>query len=444
MIIAAINLFEASVCVPDNAKVKGAGTAAIANLVGYQADNVSNFSHIFPNAVLVDIRSEKVTLCMFVQVLPIAAFYDSKYNVSVNTLAELAIHKNHRVRLRCCEMLSYFLVYLPDRYDHQPRLLPYVLSFVSDDMPDIQRAAFDCIEKCGLQYECEHPDDIIERRQFGVDGDDTIDYDSNLPMPFLQRPSLGARLFVRANTCRIFLAVLSELSNWREQTSKRSAELLLILTVYCEEHLTKDFHHTVASIAKALEKSSRTEHDHLNILHTIQQVLRLMAKYIDPAIYMPLMCPRISGDSSSATSNSEDGCRSERSRSIHATMLKSLIEGAPMRRLLFHWVSLASLLTHADCIGSYVGTRTRQECLSAYHCLIVKSVSDVGCGMEAFISHFANKEGEVANLRYVLSSSGRALIEIRNDNPIGEDAKIAQECIDGQSKILAALSRSEV
>ena len=341
-------------------------------------------------------------------------------------------------------MLSYFLVYLPDRYDHQPRLLPYVLSFVSDDMPDIQRAAFDCIEKCGLQYECEHPDDIIERRQFGVDGDDTTDYDSNLPMPFLQRPSLGARLFVRANTCRIFLAVLSELSNWREQTSKRSAELLLILTVYCEEHLTKDFHHTVASIAKALEKSSRTEHDHLNMLHTIQQVLRLMAKYIDPAIYMPLMCPRISGDSSSATSNSDDGCRSERSRSIHATMLKSLIEGAPMRRLLFHWVSLASLLTHADCIGSYVGTRTRQECLSAYHCLIVKSVSDVGCGMEAFISHFANKEGEDANLHSVLSSSGRALIEIRNDNPIGEDAKIAQECIDGQSKILAALGRSDV
>jgi hypothetical protein len=64
--------------------------------------------------------------------------------------------------------------------------------------------------------------------------------------------------------------------------------------------------------------------------------------------------------------------------------------------------------------------------------------------MEAFISHFANKEGEVANLHSVLVSSGRALIEIRNDNPIGEDAKIAQECIDGQSKILAALSRSEV
>ena len=42
VIIAAMNLFEASVCVPDKAKVKGAGTTAIADLVGFQADNVSN------------------------------------------------------------------------------------------------------------------------------------------------------------------------------------------------------------------------------------------------------------------------------------------------------------------------------------------------------------------------------------------------------------------
>ena len=108
----------------------------------------------------------------------------------------------------------------------------------------IQDEALECLETCGLQYEHEHPDEVIERHQFGVDGEDTIDYNSDLLLPFTQRPSLGARLFVRANSSRFFLAVLDELSNWREQTRKRSAELLLILTVYCEEHLTKDFQHT--------------------------------------------------------------------------------------------------------------------------------------------------------------------------------------------------------
>ncbi len=360
----------------------------------------------------------------------------------MNTLAELAIHKNHRVRLRCCETLSYFLMYLPDRYDHQPRLLPYVLSFISDDSPNIQRTALDCIEKCGLQYEYEHPDDVIERRQFGVDGDDTIDYDINLPSPFLNRPSLGARLFVRANTCRIFVAVLNELSDWREQTRKRSAELLLILTVYCEEHLTKDFHHTVASIAKAItvEKSSKIGNDHLKILDTIQRVIRLMAKFIDPASYMPLICPRISSGSSSATSYSEDGRHSERSRSTHATILKLLIEGASLHRLLLHWVSLVTLLTNADCIGPYVGTQARHECLSAFHALIFKVTCDDGCVVQDFVSHFTNMEGDAAKLHSALSSSCLALAKARDNQPIGEDTKIAQDCIDGLSKILASLT----
>ncbi|KAL9189377.1 hypothetical protein ACHAXT_009052 [Thalassiosira profunda] len=305
VILAAMDLFEASVCVPNRAKRKGAGTAAIADLVGYREENV----------------------------LPIAAFYESQCGVSVNTLAELASHKNHRVRLRCCKMLSYFLVYLPDRYDHQQRLLPYVLSFVTDDMSDVQSAALQCIEKCGLQYECEHPDEVIERRQFGVDGEECIDYDSNLPDPFACRPSLGARLYVRSNTGRFFLAVLQELSSWKEETRKRSAELLLVLTVYCEEHLTKDFQHTVNSVAKAVnvERASRHENDHWMILESIRDVLRLMAKYVDPVAYLPLVCPRISGDGSSATSHSEDGTSSEAVRSSHAFLLASLIEGSPLR-----------------------------------------------------------------------------------------------------------------
>lgn len=343
-------------------------------------------------------------------------------------------------------MLSYFLVYLPDRYDHQPRLLPYILTFINDDVPAVQMGAFDCIEKCGLQYECEHPDDIIERRQFGVDGDETIDYDSNLPKPFLHRPSLGARLFIRVNTNRIFLAVLNELSNWREHTRKRSAELLLILTVYCEEHLTKDFQNTISSIAKAInaEKSSKIENDHLRILDTIQQVLRLMAKYIDPASYVPLMCPRISGDNSSATSNSEDGCHSERSRSIHATILKALIEGAPLRRLLLHWVSLASLLTNTNCIGPYVGTQTRHECLSALRSLTAKVMSETGCVEDDFLSHFTNAEGDLPKLHSVLSSSGLSLRKLLRSNAADEDAGIAQECIDSQLKILASITTDRI
>ena len=215
-----------------------------------------------------------------VQVLPIAAFYDARCNVAVNALAEVSSHRNHRVRLRCCRMLAYFLVFLPDRYDHQQRLLPYVLSFVNDAVPAIREAALRCVETCGLQYEREHPDEVVERRQFGVDGDDAIDYNSHLPAPFATRPSLGARLFVRANTSRFFHALLRELSHWRRDTRRRSAELLLVLTAYCEERLAQDFHRTLAALARA-RAADRVEAGggHDPTLATVQDILRSLAKY---------------------------------------------------------------------------------------------------------------------------------------------------------------------
>ncbi|KAL3807491.1 hypothetical protein ACHAXA_003982 [Cyclostephanos tholiformis] len=351
-------------------------------------------------------------------------------SVSVNTLAELASHTNHRVRLRCCEMLSSFMVYLPDKYDHHQRLLPYVLSFINDDVPRIRDAALDCIEKCGLQHEYEHPEDVIERRQFGIDGDDAIDYDRDLPMPFLIRPSLGARLFVRSNADRFFLALLGELSSWREHTRIRSAELLLILTVYCEERLTKDFSRTIASVAKAIgvEMSSRGESDTTGKLEPIRRVLRLMGKYVDPAAYLPLLCPRISGDSSSGTSDSEDGCHSEHARRNYAIVLSSLVGGSPLDRLVLHWSALAPLLSSEDCIGPFVGTQTRRHCLIALHALIVSIT-----GEDRMLS-FASRLGNVGEI-------GAALIEIMTNAPPGDenDAELGKRCISGLMEIKAVV-----
>eukprot|EP00957_Ditylum_brightwellii_P150668 11472000-Ditylum_brightwellii.AAC.1 len=118
---AAIEVFQASVSVPDRDKVKGAGTSAIADLVGFKEENI----------------------------LPVAAFYSSQCGVTVNTLAELVADKNPRVRARCCEMLSYLIVCLPDRYDHQQRLLPYLLLFYYDNMSETQKMAMTAVDNCG-------------------------------------------------------------------------------------------------------------------------------------------------------------------------------------------------------------------------------------------------------------------------------------------------------
>lgn len=135
------------------------------------------------------------------------------------------------------------------RYDHQTRLLPYVLNAIADEakvsavvstfccvpkrsrtklsfrsyndgvvvlsknLPNtllrppkaVSATAIETLSKCGAEYEREHQDDIIERRQFGIDGDSRANHSKPLPRPFSGRPRIGDRLYVRSNTRRFLM-----------------------------------------------------------------------------------------------------------------------------------------------------------------------------------------------------------------------------------------------
>lgn len=69
----------------------------------------------------------------------------------------------------------------------------------------VSTIAVETLSKCGAEYEREHQDDIIERRQFGVDGDIRANHTKPLPRPFSGRPRIGARLYVRGNTRRFLM-----------------------------------------------------------------------------------------------------------------------------------------------------------------------------------------------------------------------------------------------
>lgn len=262
--LASIELFEASVCIPNRAKIRGAGTDAIADLIGFKEDNV----------------------------IPIAAYYSAQCSVSVNVLAELAVDKNPKVRERCCQMLAYLMICLPDRYDHQTRLLPYLINLHLDALEPIRRCSLDAIEALGAQYEAENPRDIIERRQYGVDGDVRCNH-TNLPPPFQGRPSLGARLFVRTNTRRFLTALLVELSSWRSKTREQSAELLRMLIVYNEEYLVSSMNMALPLLVKGLKLAAedviKGDKASQKLVDSIEDCLELLGRYIPANVYEPLL-----------------------------------------------------------------------------------------------------------------------------------------------------------
>ena len=129
---------------------------------------------------------------------------------------------------------------MKDRWDHHTRLLPYLLDLLTDPNESVRDSALKTLQLCGKQYEEEHQDEIIERRQYGVDGDRRINLEDPLPPPFTEsgRPRLGVRLFVRGQIKRFLSALIAEVTNWIGTTRLKSANLLKMVVVLVEAKST--------------------------------------------------------------------------------------------------------------------------------------------------------------------------------------------------------------
>ncbi len=225
-------------------------------------------------------------------VLPVAGFYTG--DVRINYLSEIVQDKSVAVREKVVDMLHVFLTKLGDRYDHQSRLLPYLLDLLTDESPTVSSVALHCLASCGKEYEDEHPNDIIEKRQYGVDGSDKINISKPLPSPFTERPRIGVRLYVRGNTKRFLSALVGELTNWQSKTRYKSAQLLRIVIVLCEEHLTIEAHTLLPSFIKAYGFSKEDKDKELSGL--LLEVFELVGRYMLPDIYIYYILPRLRGD----------------------------------------------------------------------------------------------------------------------------------------------------
>jgi hypothetical protein len=252
--------------VPDRAKRKASGSEAITDMIGFREENV----------------------------LPIAAFY--RPDVSFNYLAELVSDKSSLVRERLVSFLNSLLTQIDDRYDHQTRLLPYLLDLLTDEIPSIAQAALQCLKACGKEYEEEHFDEIIVKKQYNVDGDQRINLSKPLPAPFTEtgRPSIGIRLYVRGNTKRFLHALVNELTNWVAHTRLKSANLMKMVIILCEEHLTMEAHTLLPALIKAL-RFARDDQD-IELQTSLMEVYELMGRYVLPEIYLYYILPRLRGD----------------------------------------------------------------------------------------------------------------------------------------------------
>lgn len=378
--VAAVSALKSCMAIPDRAKCRGAGTEAIPDLVGFREENVLN----------------------------IAAFYKS--DVQINHLAELVQDKSIQVREKLADMLTVLLTEIGDRYDHQTRLLPYLLDLLTDESSSVADASMRCLKICGKQYEDEHQDDIIERRQYGVDGDNRINLDKPLPAPFTERPRLGMRLYVRGNTKRFLTALVNELTNWVSQTRIKSANLLKVIVVLCEEHITMEAHTLLPSFIKALGFS---KDDGDGTLHDLLlKVYELVGRYVLPDTYIHYILPRLNGDPTVVQFGVDVPTRVS-----VMEFLGALLSGSRSNEVIPHFESLASALTDPFVIHSDSAVLVG----SAMEVVLTLIRTMRGKGNAAIQAHFL-ATGRLTNLKGTITRLFSWFMRYLNDSTLCKQA----------------------
>lgn len=170
--------------------------------------------------------------------------------------------------------------------------------------------------------------------------DNRINLDKPLPSPFLERPRLGMRLYIRGTSKRFLSALVNELTNWVSTTRLKSAQLLKVLVVLCEEHLTMEAHTLFPAFIKAL-KFAHDDKD-VALASVLKELFELVGRYILPEVYIYYILPRLRGDADVVAFGVDVP-----TRIVVMEFLEALLSGSKASMIVPHLDELVTTITDA-------------------------------------------------------------------------------------------------
>ncbi|KAK9849260.1 hypothetical protein WJX84_009211 [Apatococcus fuscideae] len=217
--------------------------------------------------------------------VPIAAFYVP--TVSVNFLSKLAQDGSPQVRKAFVEAVGEWLVSLHERIEHQPRLLPYLLGGLCDDIASVRDISWCWLSKAGKLHIEDHAADLKDSlqylpseatssgwqqegaadRAYGRDGKSGILHERLKVAPPPARPELGLRLLVQSHAFHLLVPLSAELSSWREEHAVCAARLLRVCLFMVEEEAEAHLSTLLPAMCKALQSNPGKDnlHDACNV-----------------------------------------------------------------------------------------------------------------------------------------------------------------------------------
>ena len=215
-------------------------------------------------------------------------------------------------------MIGTWLLELNERWDHQGRLLPYLLSALIDSSAAVQQRALQHLDTIGALYEADHEKDLkdvlaylpSEAHSMGWRDTDAVWTEQLaaqrriLPAQFAARPRLGTRRVVAANFGHICHAICLELVSWQAEHRAKAAQLLAVYLVHIEDWAQQYVHELVPALCRALalQLHDRTMRDAPDTEQLIEasaaaRCCALMGLLASSTSFLSVVLPRIEDDS---------------------------------------------------------------------------------------------------------------------------------------------------
>ncbi|CAH0579031.1 unnamed protein product [Chrysodeixis includens] len=197
------------------------------------------------------------------------------FELSISPMAEKLFDENTQVRMQVTLEVGNWMMSYKDRYSFWHRLLPVLLTSLSDAMEEIRNTATTLWADIGLQYMEENEEDLKKKADFLKD----------VPThyPDVKRPNMGCRFLAQTNIGKIVPAICREMDSWQPDARLRISQLLCWLILCSEEGATQH----AFTIVKALLRGATD--DDPRIILEIKRAAELFGYFIAPSTWWPLL-----------------------------------------------------------------------------------------------------------------------------------------------------------
>ncbi|XP_045571589.1 dynein axonemal assembly factor 5 [Salmo salar] len=204
-------------------------------------------------------------------------------------LAQRLFDDSPQVRKAVTVVVGDWLLHLRDRYSYFHKLIPLLLSSLSDDIPEISQRAADLWRQTGALWEQENEDDLKDKMDFLLTPPD-------LYPAGVARPGLGCRELVVRNLSNLLPALARDVVDWVAGTRVKTAQLLYALLLHAEDHCTQHLQLLLSTLYRACTDPES------DVVTNCLRSAKLLGTFVSPEVFLKLLLVHLETPSSSSSS----------------------------------------------------------------------------------------------------------------------------------------------